>query len=149
MERPVLHDGHFQRARLEAQARRDSAAVAVTPRHQADTVVEPPGNEEGAAFADRRTGVGLYAFAESDRPDIEDRLKTALAAANGPKPPEHLQAVAALPRDASGNVRTEILQLVAMNQVDLIPPLLTTDTDRALMRPILDARKNLRDRFSF
>jgi hypothetical protein len=60
-----------------------------------------------------------------------------------------LQAVAALPRDASGNVRAEILQLVAMNQVDLIPPLLTTDADRALMRDILDARKNLRDRFSF
>ena len=33
----------------------------------------------------------------------------------------------ALPRDTSGKVRTEILQLVAMNQVDLIPPLLTTD----------------------
>ena len=55
----------------------------------------------------------------------------------------------ALPRDTSGKVRTEILQLVAMNQVDLIPPLLTTDADRALMRDILDARKNLRDRFSF
>ena len=101
------------------------------------------------AFADRRTGVGLYAFAETNRNDIEDQLKAALAAANGPKPPEHLQMVMALPRDASGKVRTEILQLVAMNQVDLIPPLLTTDADRALMRDILDARKNLRDRFSF
>jgi hypothetical protein len=60
-----------------------------------------------------------------------------------------LQVVTALPRDTSGKVRTEILQLVAMNQVDLIPPLLTTDADRALMRDILDARKNLQDRFSF
>ncbi len=101
------------------------------------------------AFADRRTGVGLYAFAETNRNDIEDQLKASLTAANGPKPPEHLQVVPALPRDASGKVRTEILQLVAMNQVDLIPPLLTTDADRALMRDILDARKNLRDRFSF
>ena len=101
------------------------------------------------AFADRRTGVGLYAFAETDRTDIEDQLKAALTAANGPKPPEHLQVVTALPRDASGKVRTEILQLVAMNQVDLIPPLLTTNADRALMRDILDTRKNLRDRFSF
>lgn len=101
------------------------------------------------AFADRRTGVGLYAFAETNRNDIEDQLKTTLAAANGPRPPEHFQVVMALPRDASGKVRTEILQLVAMNQVDLIPPLLTTDADRALMRDILDARKNLRDRFSF
>ncbi|MGB3865252.1 MAG: serine/threonine protein kinase [Xanthobacteraceae bacterium] len=101
------------------------------------------------AFADRRSGVGLYAFAETGRPDIEGRLKAALAASSGPKPPEHLQTVAALPRDAAGKVRTEILQLVAMNQVDLIPPLLTSDADRALMRDILDARKNLRDRFSF
>ncbi len=101
------------------------------------------------AFADRRSGVGLYAFAETARPDIEGRLKAALAAADGPKPPEHLQTVAALPRDAAGKVRTEILQLVAMNQVDLIPPLLSSDADRALMRDILDARKNLRDRFSF
>jgi len=101
------------------------------------------------AFADRRTGVGLYAFVETDHPNIDDRLKAALAAANGPKPPEHLQCVPALPRDATGKVRTEILQLVAMNQVDLIPPLLTSDADRALMRDILDARKNLRDRFSF
>ncbi len=101
------------------------------------------------AFADRRAGVGLYAFAETSDKNIEDRLKAALTAADGPKPPEHLQVVAALPRDASGKVRTEILQLVAMNQVDLIPPLLATDADRALMRDILDARKNLRDRFSF
>jgi len=101
------------------------------------------------AFADRRSGVGLYAFVETDRADIETRLKTALAAANGPKPPEHLQMVTALPRDAAGKIRTEILQLVAMNQVDLIPPLLTSEADHVLMRDILDARKNLRDRFSF
>jgi hypothetical protein len=101
------------------------------------------------AFADRRSGVGLYAFAEADRPDIESQLQAQLAAHNDPKPPEHIQIVPALPRDGAGKVRTEILQLVAMNQVDLIDPLLTTDADRALMRDILDTRKNLRDRFNF
>jgi hypothetical protein len=101
------------------------------------------------AFADRRSGVGLYAFAEADRPEIEGALQSQFAVTKDPKPPEHIQVVPALPRDARGNVRTEILQLVAMNQVDLIDPLLTTDADRALMRDILDGRKNLRDRFNF
>ncbi len=100
------------------------------------------------AFADRRSGVGLYAFAEADRPEIESQLQTQLAG-RAPKPPEHIQVVPALPRDGSGKVRTEVLQLVAMNQVDLIEPLLATDADRVLMRRILDHRKNLRDRFNF
>jgi hypothetical protein len=42
--------------------------------------------------------------------------------------------------------RTEILQLVAMNQLDLIEPLMTNDTDRAFLKDILESRKNLRDR---
>jgi len=101
------------------------------------------------AFADRRSGVGLYAFVESEHANFETALRERLAAAKAPQPPEHIQIVPALPRDAGGKPRTEILQLVAMNQVDLIDPLLAADTDRQLMRTILDQRKNLRDRFSF
>jgi hypothetical protein len=101
------------------------------------------------AFADRRTGVGLYAFVEADRAALEAQLQTELAAAKGPKPPEHIQVVQALPRDASGKPRSEILQLVAMNQLDLIEPMMTSDTDRAFLKDILDSRKNLRDRFNF
>ncbi len=102
------------------------------------------------AFADRRTGVGLYAFVETNAAKLETELQSAFnASRNGPKPPEHIQAVSALPRDATGNVRTEILQLVAMNQIDLIEPLLTSPADREFMKSILDQRKNLRDRFSF
>jgi serine/threonine protein kinase len=101
------------------------------------------------AFADRRTGVGLYAFVEADRPALEAQLRSALAAAKGPKPPEHIQVVQALPRDAAGKPRTEILQLVAMNQLDLIEPMMTSDADRAFLRSILEQRKNLRDRFNF
>src|ERR1700688_284612 len=41
------------------------------------------------AFADRRSGVGLYAFVEADQAALEGRLRSDLAAANGPKPPEH------------------------------------------------------------
>jgi hypothetical protein len=101
------------------------------------------------AFADRRTGVGLYAFVEADDAALEIPLQSALAAAKGPKPPEHLQVIPALPRDATGRVRTEILQLVAMNQLDLIEPMMTSVTDRAFLKRMLESRKNLRDRFNF
>ena len=101
------------------------------------------------AFADRRTGVGLYAFVEAEQPGLEAQLQSELASAKGPKPPEHIQVVHALPRDASGRPRTELLQLVAMNQIDLIEPMITSDSDRAFLKDILDSRKNLRDRFNF
>src|SRR5712675_944217 len=101
------------------------------------------------AFADRRTGVGLYAFVEADQPALEAQLRDALAAAKGPKPPEHIQVVQALPRDAMGRIRNEVLQLVAMNQIDLIEPMMTSATDRAFLMSILESRKNLRDRFNF
>jgi hypothetical protein len=61
----------------------------------------------------------------------------------------HLQVIPALPRDAAGRVRTEILQLVAMNQLDLIEPMMASVTDRAFLKGLLESRKNLRDRFNF
>jgi hypothetical protein len=76
-------------------------------------------------------------------------LQQELSAAKGVKPPEHIQVVHALPRDAAGKPRTEILQLVAMNQLDLIEPMMKNDEDRAFLRDILEQRKNLRDRFNF
>jgi hypothetical protein len=57
--------------------------------------------------------------------------------------------VQALPRDASGKPRTEVLQLVATNQLDLIEPMMRNETDRAFLKNILEQRKNLRDRFNF
>src|SRR4051794_23417632 len=101
------------------------------------------------AFADRRVGVGLYAFVEADKVALEKQLRSELSSAKGIKPPEHIQVVHALPRDSAGKPRTEILQLVAMNQVDLIEPMMTSDADRAFLKDILEQRKNLRDRFNF
>ncbi len=101
------------------------------------------------AFPDRRVGVGLYAFVESDQTALETELKGALAAGRGPKPPEHIQIVKALPRDASGKPRVELLQLVATNQLDLIETMITSEPDRAFLKTILESRKNLRDRFNF
>ncbi len=57
--------------------------------------------------------------------------------------------VQALPRDTNGKPRTEILQLVAMNQLDLIEPMMKSEADRAFLKDILEQRKNLRDRFNF
>jgi hypothetical protein len=101
------------------------------------------------AFADRRAGVGLYAFVEADHAGLEAQLRSELTAAKGPKPPEHIQVVQALPRDSGGKPRTEILQLVAMNQLDLIEPMMTSEADRVFLKAILESRKNLRDRFNF
>jgi hypothetical protein len=36
-----------------------------------------------------------------------------------------------------------------MNQLDLIEPMIDSDTDRAFLKDILEQRKNLRDRFNF
>jgi hypothetical protein len=101
------------------------------------------------AFADRRSGVGLYAFVEADQAALEAQLRHELAAAKGLRPPEHIQVVQALPRDGTGKLRTEILQLVAMNQLDLIEPMMTSPADRVFLMSILESRKNLRDRFNF
>ena len=54
-----------------------------------------------------------------------------------------------LPRGASGEVRSEILQLVAMNQVDLIDALIASEQERTLVARIIADRRNLRDRFAF
>jgi AMP-binding enzyme C-terminal domain len=94
-------------------------------------------------FPDRRAGTGLYAFVEGSANDRE--LRDFL----GARGPEHLQVVDALPRNAQGEVRSEILELVAMNQLDLIAPLIKSDTERAIVGRIVSERRNLRDRFAF
>src|SRR5271170_688422 len=95
------------------------------------------------AYPDRRSGTGLYAFVEGSATDRE------LLDFLGAKGPEHLQIVDALPRNAQGEVRSEILELVAMNQLDLIAPLIKSDAERAIVGRIVSERRNLRDRFSF
>jgi hypothetical protein len=60
------------------------------------------------------------------------QLRSELSSAKGVKPPEHIQVVHALPRDSAGKPRTEILQLVAMNQLDLIEPLMTNESGSGL-----------------
>jgi hypothetical protein len=124
----LVHDAPLIAARLKSHPQvRDAAVVA---------------------FPDRRAGTGLYAFVEAD-PDISERSLQDLVSGNGAAPPERMQVVRALPRDVHGAVRTEILQLVAMNQVDQIEPLIGNEAERQVVAHIVADRRNLRDRFAF
>ncbi len=100
-------------------------------------------------YPDRRTGTGLYLFVEG-RGLASDAVRRHLAALlPGVKPPELIQVVDALPRSPDHAVRTEILQLVATNQVDLIAPLLRGEDERRIVDAVVAGRANLRDRFTF
>ena len=102
------------------------------------------------AYPDRLTGTGLYAFVEAGdaRNCGEEELATYVAGAVGrDNAPKYVQVVPALPRNAAGHVRTDILQLIATNQVDSIDRLITSEAERVTVDRILNARHNMRDRF--
>src|ERR1700719_4298648 len=106
------------------------------------------------AYPDRLTGTGLYAFVEAGeaaggaREISEQELAAYVANEVGREnAPKYIQVVSALPRNAAGHVRTDILQLVATHQVDSIDPLITSEAERATVERILNARHNMRDRF--
>ena len=81
-------------------------------------------------------GVGLYAFVETDRP--LPRIETSA---------DIVQAVPALPRDAHGRPRLDLLDRVAMNQAPEFAALIGDDPALArIMEPILAGRQNLTDR---
>jgi acyl-CoA synthetase (AMP-forming)/AMP-acid ligase II len=101
------------------------------------------------AFPDRRTGTGLYAFVEGVPELTERSLREFIALGISSKPPEHIQPVEQLPRRSSGEVRTEILELVARNQLDLLECLIIDEQERILVGRIVAERRNLRDRFAF
>jgi hypothetical protein len=65
------------------------------------------------------------------------------------KAPERMQLVEALPRHADGSVRIEILQLIAMNQLDQLDMLIANEAERRIVARIIADRRNLRDRFTF
>ena len=101
------------------------------------------------AFPDRRTGTGLYAFVEADRLAESDLLKFLADDPQRVAAPERLQVVERLPRNGGGDIRADILQLVAMNQIDLIDPLLASESEKEVVAHIVAGRQNLRDRFAF
>ena len=130
-----FHRPRRPRPALRPRSARDRRAAAQHPQVRDVAIV---------AFPDRRAGTGLYAFVESER-----RATASCAISSAQSAPEHLQVVDALPRNAQGEVRSEILELVAMNQLDLIAPLIKNEAERALVGRIVSERRNLRDRFAF
>lgn len=86
-------------------------------------------------------GTGLYAFAEGSASTTE------LRAALGRLRVEHVQSVPALPRKADGSPRTDLLRLVALNQMTELDLVLASDPALgAILRPIIADRLNLTDR---
>ena len=120
--RPQCHRSRGPRHALRPRRAGDRRRLRTHPQVRDVAVV---------AFPDRRAGTGLYAFVEGNANDRE------LLDFLGTPRPEHLQVVDALPRDAQGEVRSEILELVAMNQLDLIAPLIKTDAERAIVGRIV------------
>ena len=98
------------------------------------------------AFPDRLTGTGLYAFVEADPDYRKKRCGSLVAAVGRSEAPQHIQVVEALPRNVDGAVRTEILLPIAINQMDRIVPMITSEAERILIQKIADGRKNFRDR---
>ena len=99
-------------------------------------------------YPDRLAGTGLYAFVETKAAVADNELHEFVVAAIGrDNAPQFIQIVPALPRNAGGRIRLDILQLVATNQVDSIDPLITSEAERRLVEEILNARRNMRDRF--
>lgn len=100
------------------------------------------------AYPERASGTGLYAFVEAPGASEESVRKSVTRSLRDVQAPERLQVVDTLPRTRAGHVRTEILQLIAMNQVDLIAPLIADEGERIAVARIVDGRRNLRDRFA-
>ncbi|SFO90704.1 phosphotransferase [Tranquillimonas alkanivorans] len=107
-----------------------------------DTLLAHP-QVTGAAlstFPQSGHGVGLYAFVET--PLDRDALRRLVPADRV----EHVQPVPALPR-TEGEVRQDVLDLVAMNRIDELETLLAREPALAdTVRPIVAGRENLTDR---
>ena len=100
------------------------------------------------AFYDRGARHNLYAFVEAPSDLSEAALRDFLARSL-PKvaEPQHIHISEPLPRRPDGSIRTEILQLVASNQLDQIELLISSEAEREIVTRIVGQRRNLRDRF--
>lgn len=86
-------------------------------------------------------GVGIYAFVET-KMGAED-LRKLVAESRA----ELVQPVSALPRRANGDVREDVMALIAMNRLDEIEFLLEAEPDLSdVVKPIVAERLNLTDR---
>jgi hypothetical protein len=104
-----------------------------------DAVFAEPGVRDVAIVAyPKAGGTGLYAFVESDG---ELALRSEGA-------PDLLQVVRQMPRSPQGNIRTDLLSLVAENRIVELEGILSHHPElAAIVRPIAKNRQNLTDRY--
>ena len=132
------HDTEGRGPRAMEQGPRIAAALASEPGVTAVHVTDFP--TAGHSF-------GLYAFVQADPSVREDALRARLAStASDLAPPEHIQIVPELPRDDSGEIRDDLLRLVALNQIDQLAVLPRTPAQQSALDVILRDRRNLSDR---
>jgi len=122
--------------RLVRDAPRIEAALMAHPQVRAVVIQHLPG---------RQSGTGLYAFVEALGVSDAELEALTVKAVGKDTAPEFLQCVDRLPRSATGQVRNDVLRMIATNQVDLIDALVAPDAERATIEPIVRARKNLYD----
>jgi hypothetical protein len=100
------------------------------------------------AYYDRGARHNLYAFVEACSDLSETALRDFIIdSLPEVAPPQHIHISSCLPRDCAGHLRTEILQLVASNQLDQIDSLVTGQEQREIIARIVAQRRNLHDRF--
>ncbi|MEX2128660.1 MAG: serine/threonine protein kinase [Xanthobacteraceae bacterium] len=92
-------------------------------------------------------GARLYAFVETAAPLSETDIRAHLASARDPLPdPNLIQISRQLPRSAEGDLREDVLRLVAQNQVDLIAGLSLKGPARRAAAELVAGRLNRTDR---
>ncbi|MBS9475710.1 serine/threonine protein kinase [Ancylobacter radicis] len=131
------HDTEGRGPRAMEQGPRLAAALAAHPGVRSVQIADFP--TAGHSF-------GLYAFVEAD--DVSEEALRARLAADLPDllAPEHIQIVAALPREDNGEVRDDLLRLVALNQLDQLDQLPRTPAQQVALDSIIRERRNLSDR---
>ena len=109
-----------------------------------------PGVHDAAVvlFYDRGGKHSLYAFVEGAGALLEGELREDLARnLREIPPPEQIQISSALPRDRGGAIRTEMLQLIASNQLDQVDQLTRDEDERGIIARVVAERRNFADKF--
>jgi hypothetical protein len=92
-------------------------------------------------------GARLYAFIETARPLSEAEVRAHIAAARDGLPdPSLVQIARQLPRRPEGDLRDDVLRLVAQNQVDLIDGISLDAAARSAANELIAERLNRTDR---
>jgi len=133
--------GYMDREGSGADATRDGPRIAAR--------LQTLSGVTGAAVVAYPTprGARLYAFVETAAPLSEAEARRHIASApEGLPDPSLVQIARQLPRRAEGDLREDVLRLVAQNQVDLVGGLALDAAARRAANDLIAARLNRTDR---